>query len=295
MLGAISYPPVPIFEIGPLNLSLHGLFAGVGFLVGSWFMVREVRRRNFSADYAISALTWAAVGALIGIRLFTIPAHIGDPGYGIDDVFSPSGHYSILGGLAGGVLGGVLRLRLLKASLPPYIDMAAPGMALGTVVGRLGDLAIVEHLGSQTSFFLGYRLEPGYEIAPQHADLQRLCDELDLCLTYHHTALYDLLLAAALLGLLLVLRRRWHYRYGQLFAVYTIGYGLQRFVIDFARLGAARDGTVADSVMGPFTGSQWGALGAALLGVGLLLYFRRSEMVTPEQDVELGAESVPAG
>ena len=34
MLGVISYPPIPIFEVGPLNLSLHGVFAAVGFVVG---------------------------------------------------------------------------------------------------------------------------------------------------------------------------------------------------------------------------------------------------------------------
>ena len=43
MFAAISYDPIPIFELGPLNLSLHGLFAGVGFAVGAVLMVREAR------------------------------------------------------------------------------------------------------------------------------------------------------------------------------------------------------------------------------------------------------------
>ena len=48
------------------------------------------------------------------------------------------------------------------------MDMATPGLAIGAVVGRVGDLAIVEHLGGQTSFFLGYELKPGYDVSPQH-------------------------------------------------------------------------------------------------------------------------------
>ena len=43
---------------------------------------------------------------------------------------------------------------------------ARTGLILGTVVGRIGDLAIVEHLGRETSFFLGYEIKPGYDVAP---------------------------------------------------------------------------------------------------------------------------------
>lgn len=292
MLAAISYPPIPIFELGPLNLSLHGLFAGIGFVAGGSWIVRQFQRRRFKKEDAVSALTWGLVGAIIGIRLFTIPGHIGEAGYGLDDVFSLAGDYSILGGFAGGVLAGWIRFRMLGLNVAAALDMCAPGLALGAVVGRIGDLAIVEHLGSPTSFFLGFTLKEGYEIAPQHAALQRLCDELGQCLTYHHTALYDMIGALVLFGVLTLLASRWTYRYGQMFAVWTMWYGLQRFLIDFTRLEAARNDTVSDSVIGPFTGSQWGGLLGFALGLGLFLYARRREIVTPERDVQLGAEPV---
>ncbi len=236
-------------------------------------------------------LTWALVGALLGARLFTVPAHLGDPGYGIGDAVGLAGDFSILGGYAGGILGGILRLALLGLRPLPFLDMAAPGLALGAVVGRLGDLAIVEHLGSPTNFFLGYTIKPGYDISPQHDMLERLCNVEGICGPYHHTALYDLLGAAVLLGFLLWARRRGLLgHYGQLFAAWAAWYGLQRFLIDFARLGAARDGTVADSVMGPFTGSQWGAVAVALLGLGLLVWCqRRVPPVSAERDVGYGA------
>lgn len=292
MTAAISYPPIPIFELGPLNLSLHGLFAGIGFVGGALLMLREVRRRGFDADKVASALTWALVGSLLGARLFTVPAHLSDPGYGFGDVVGLAGDFSILGGYAGGILAGLLRFRMLGMRPLPFLDMAAPGLALGALIGRLGDLAIVEHLGSETSFFLGYTLKPGYDISPQHDALERLCDLDGVCGTYHHTALYDLLGAAVLLAFLLWVRRRRHLtHYGQLFAAWALWYGLQRFLIDFARLDAARDGTVADGVMGPFTGSQWGALGVAALGIGLLVWFgRRAPVVTVENDARHGAE-----
>ncbi len=292
MIATISYPPIPIFELGPLNLSLHGLFAGLGFVAGAALMLREVKRRGFDADKVMSVLTWGLVASMLGARLFTVPAHMFDAGYGFSDAISITGDYSILGGYAGGIIGGVLRMRML--SLPPLalLDTAAPGLAIGAVVGRIGDLAIVEHLGSETSFFLGYTLKPGYDISPQHNAIEQLCNIDGICGTYHHTGLYDMIGAAVLLGFLLYIRKRWtSYHYGQLFSVWAIWYGLQRFLIDFTRLDAARNGTVADSVMGPFTGSQWGALGVALLGIGFFIWLRgHSDVVTTERDIAYGAE-----
>jgi len=301
MFGALSYPPVPLVEVGPLTLSLHGLFAGIGFVAGAWLMLREVKRRGFDSDKVISVLTWALIGAILGARFFTVPAHLGEDS--LSEIFSISGDYSILGGYAGGIIAGVIRGKMLGMALWPHFDMAAPGLALGAVVGRIGDLAIVEHLGSPTTFFLGYQLKPGYDISPQHDILEQICEADVFCGPYHHTGLYDLLGALALLGVLLLLRRRWTTaHYGQLFAVWAIWYGLQRFLIDFARLGAARDGltlpngevvegVIADGVMGPLTGSQWGALLVAVIGVGLFMWFRaRTPLVSVEQDFAYGAQ-----
>ena len=141
-------------------------------------------------------------------------------------------------------------------------------------------------------------------MSPQHDALQRLCDSGTFCGPYHHTALYDMLGALVLLGVVFWLRKNWSGRhYGQLFSLWVIWYGLQRFFIDFTRLGVARDGLVledgteipnviADSVMGPLTGSQWGALGAAALGVLLFLWRRRYPVVSAEQDEMLRAALV---
>ncbi len=304
MLAGISYPPIPIFELGPLNLSLHGLFAGIGFVVGAVLMVREARGRGFDTDKIASVLTWALVASVLGARFFTVPAHIGDPGYGLDDAISIAGDYSILGGYAGGILIGALRMRMLRLQVPVTLDLAAAGLAIGAVIGRIGDLAIVEHLGSTTDFFLGFTIKPGHDVSPQHDILECTTEQAidGICGTYHHTALYDMIGAAVLLVVILWLQRVWKTRhYGQLFAFWAIWYGVQRFLIDFTRLGAARDGVVlndgtvveaiADSVMGPFTGSQWGALAAAAIGVLLLLWWRRNPTVTPEQDAIYQAET----
>jgi phosphatidylglycerol:prolipoprotein diacylglycerol transferase len=295
MLASITYKPIPIFELGPLNLSLHGLFAGLGFLAGAIVLLRVARRRGFDEGKISSALTWALIGAILGARLFTIPAHLGDPGYGIDDALGLAGTFSIMGGFAGGILAGLWRCRVENMAIPAHLDMASFGLAVGTIVGRIGDLLIVEHLGGRTDFFLGFLVKPGYDLAPQHDGLEILCETQAQCGPYHHAALYDMLGAAVLLGMLWLVARHWsRIRYGTLFGLWVAWYGLQRFVIDFTR-NTGLPG--ADATAGPLTWSQWSGLTLGLAALAVVVWIQMREatpLVSHPQDVAYGAEPVPA-
>jgi phosphatidylglycerol:prolipoprotein diacylglycerol transferase len=293
LIAELSYPPIPIFEVGPLRLSLHGVMAGVGFVAGAWLMLRHARRRGFDMDAITSVLSWALVGSLLGARFFTVPAHLDE---GLLNALDPFSYYSIMGGFAGGILVGGWRMRMLGLNVITHMDLASFGLALGTIVGRIGDLFIVEHLGGKTDFFLGYTLKPGYDVAPQHNALERLCETAGECGPYHHAGLYDMLGAAALLGVLYLMARFWpRIRYGVLFLTWMGWYGIQRFLIDFTR---NTDLPGADAALGPFTWNQWAGLTiglVALLAVVWIVRTERTPIISREQDVEYGAEPVPTG
>jgi prolipoprotein diacylglyceryltransferase len=288
MLGVISYPPIPIWDLGPLRLSLHGVFAGIGFIAGAALATRQVRRRDLEAAAYQSALIWGLVGAILGARLLTAPAMILD-GVPVLEALNPlAGNFSIMGGFAGGILAGTFRARALGLPLLPTLDASAYGLALGTVVGRLGDIAIVEHLGRATNVAWGYGVRPGYDLAPQHDLLQcgpgRVTAE-GLCPVpglgslaeavgagspgiYHHVAAYDLIGAAVLLGGLFLVDRRFRLAPGGLFFLWMAWYGLQRFLLDSLRFGAG------DATLGPFTWNQVSGLTAGVAGA--LLMWRSS-------------------
>ncbi len=290
MLAIISYPPIPIWELGPLRLSLHGLFAAIGFLAGAMLATRHARERGYDTERYQSILTWGLIGAMLGARYFTTPAAIVD-GVPLLTALNPiQGNFSIMGGFLGGIIGGVVRTRMLGLKFLPFGDFSAFGLALGTIVGRIGDLAIVEHLGAESDAFLAFGLKPGYRPAPQHTILQAACDASstpvgEVCASYHHTGLYDMLGAMLLIGVLYLLKKVWKGRhYGQLLAVWVVWYGIQRFLIDFTRLipEGALGASAADATLGPFTWSQWSALGAAALGVVLVFVFNRLTPVVSE-------------
>ena len=287
-MATIAYPPIPIWEIGPLRFSLHGVFAAVGFFVAFWLVARLVDQRGFDPAGFQSLAVWVLVGGLLGARLLTAPAALMD-GVGWAALNPVVGNYSIMGGFVGGIVVGVWRMRRSGLPLLPYLDLASFGLAFGTVVGRIGDLAIVEHLGRSTGVVWGYEVRPGYDLAPQHNGLE--CNVAGagpdgICGIYHHVAAYDMLGAGVLLALLWLIYRRAPLRYGQLFSVWVIWYGLQRLVLDSLRFG------MGDATLGGFTWNQISALGGAVLGVVLWVWFgRRQPRVSVEVDESMGARS----
>lgn len=286
MLAVISYPPIPIWDVGPFQFSLHGVFAAVGFVAGAWLATRELRKRGFDTVKYQSALTWGLIGALIGARYFTSPAQL-LAGASLADALHPlRGNFSIMGGFAGGIIAGGWRMRQVGLPVLPTLDLSSFGLALGTIVGRIGDLAIVEHLGRATAAPWGYGIRPGYDVAPVHDALQ--CEATaradGLCGIYHHVAAYDMIGAAVLIGVLYLLYRNIELRYGQLFFAWVTWYGIQRFLLDSLRFGSG------DAEIGAITWNQLSGFVAGLAGLVILWWLGRNQpIVSAEADRRLVA------
>jgi phosphatidylglycerol:prolipoprotein diacylglycerol transferase len=267
VLGVLSYNPIVRVHIGPLSVSPHGVFIAIGFMVGAWFMLPQSRKRGMPDDIVYPLFTLAAIGSLVGARVAFVVNHIGDYISSPIDILQVwQGGISLLGGFFGAIAFAIPRMRREKLSFWKVMDAAAPGMALGVVVGRTGDLIIGDHLGKVTTFFLGYRCPPlGVETGSP-------CAPTDLVsrtpgAIVHQTALYDQLLALVLLIVLVRLRRKVHFD-GFLILVFGLGYGVNRVIEDFLREDTRRFG---------LTASQW----TALLTVSLCLYVLAVRRRTP--------------
>lgn len=257
MLGAISYDPIVKIELGPLGLSPHGIGIAVGFLAGAALMLRAAEKKGISEDAVYSILIRALIGSIIGARFAYVLNHFSDFESPVEILQIWKGGISLLGGIIGGIAVPCLWARRNGVSFWKATDAAAPGLALGIVIGRLGDLIVGDHLGKPTRFILGY-LCPGASV-----------DTASPCppgVVVHQTALYDLLLTAVLLGLLLWLRRRDRFD-GFLILTFGAVYGAQRLLEDFFREDVRRFG---------LTGSQWTASVAVLVCLYVLLVTRRT-------------------
>ena len=262
LLAAITYDPIVKIPIGPLRISPHGIGIAVGFLLGARLMLPEAARQGIREDHVYTILVRAAIGAMIGARVAYVLNHFSDYLDDPIDIFRVwEGGISLLGGIFGAIILALPLMRKLGLDLWKTMDAAAPGLALGIIVGRIGDLVVGDHLGKRTDFFLGYRCTLAETASPCEAPLGKLV---------HQTALYDLLLTTLLLALLLFLRKRWRdspSRFdGQLIVVFGAWYGVGRLIEDFLREDLRRLG---------LTGSQWTALITVLVCVSWLAFVRR--------------------
>jgi phosphatidylglycerol:prolipoprotein diacylglycerol transferase len=257
VLAAFSYDPLVRIEIGPLDLSPHGIGIAVGFLCGAALMLRDAEKKGISEDDVYSILLRVLVGSIVGARLAYVLNHFGDFESPIEILQVWKGGISLLGGIIGGIAAPCFWARRHRISFWKATDSAAPGLALGIVVGRIGDLIVGDHLGTPTSFFLGY-LCPGVNV--------ETASPCPPGVAVHQTALYDMLLTAVLFGLLMWLRRRRLFD-GALILTFGAVYGAQRLVEDFFREDLRRFG---------LTGSQWTAITAALLCLFVLVVTRRT-------------------
>lgn len=256
LLAAISYDPIVHVPIGPLKISPHGVGIAVGFLAGARLMMPAAHKRGITDDDVYSLLTRAAIGAIIGARLAYVINHFSDYDSPLEILQVWKGGISLLGGFTGAILFALPEMRKRSLSFWKVMDAAAPGMALGVIIGRIGDLIVADHLGTATNFFLGYRCPPA------SVDTASPC----LADVVHHTALYDLILTSMLLTILLVLRRkqRWD---GFIILTFGLLYGIQRLIEDFLREDVRRFG---------LTGSQWTAVTAMVLCLYVLAVRKRT-------------------
>lgn len=300
MLATLAWPIVeriPLF--GDAAISPHGIGIAVGFLLGGWLMTRRARRWGIGADVddigdaVARLLTWIGVGAIIGARGFYVLNHLG--AYAADPLSVLAvwhGGLTLLGGITGGAIAGVLLVRREGWSGGLLADAAAPGLAAGIAVGRFGDLAIGDHIGAPapamplawrctgnlweaTSNSLGY-------VAPQPYPAGRMPVQGCFDVPVIPTALFDVLAATATLAVVLAVER-WVRRrpVGTLAASFVAVYGAGRLVFDVFR---------ADVRYAGLTASQWTALAAVAIAVGWLLWARRTR---PGRTEAAGAGHTP--
>jgi phosphatidylglycerol---prolipoprotein diacylglyceryl transferase len=264
-------------EIGPLAISPHGIGIAVGFLIGAQLMVRRARKAGAPDETLIwNALFWCLIGAMVGARVAYVLGHFSEVTEGGDDLLGIfkvwEGGISLLGGITGAVVAAYPYVRRHRLGFWRMADLAAPGLALGIAVGRIGDLIIGDHLGKPTEFFLGWRClgEVG-GTAPQPASVYMARVEQGAppslgCydVVVHQTAIYDFISSWVLFAFLLWLARR-NPRPGVLALSFTIWYGAMRVVTDFLRV---------DKTYFGLTGSQLWALILITVCLFLLLRYR---------------------
>ncbi len=224
----------------------YGIILMTGAMVGGLLAQKEAIRRGHNSEIIWDLLIWLIIGGIGGARLW----HVFTPSpslitQGIDTYYYLTHPLDLLNlrrgglGIPGAVIGGAIALlffaRKYKLYFVEWVDIIAPGLALGQAVGRWGNYFNQELYGAPTNLPWKIFIEPAHRL-PGFADKEY----------FHPLFLYESLWNLANMALLIWLTRRFadKLKTGDIFLVYLIVYPVGRFLLDFLRLDASQLGGV---------------------------------------------------
>jgi phosphatidylglycerol:prolipoprotein diacylglycerol transferase len=245
----------PEVQLLGISIKTFGVAFAFGFLACGAVVARRLREMGRPVDWAYEITFAALIGGVVGARGYYLIEKAGSlHGSFLGNVFSGSG-LVWYGGAIGGAIGvigwmrwrGVLELRML--------DMCATALALGYAIGRIGcqvsgdgDYGIRSTLPTAMGYPHGtVPTLPGVTVLP--------------------TPIYETVTMCLLAYGLWRLRDR--VRPGVVFALYLLGSGFERFLVEFIR----RNSAVAVGLTGP----QLESVALVLIGAAWLWLVARRD------------------
>jgi phosphatidylglycerol:prolipoprotein diacylglycerol transferase len=141
------------FEIGPIQLHWYGIIIAGAVLIAGLLGTRVARWLNENPDDGWSMLLLVMVLAVIGARLYHV-IHLWSDVYSKDLALIPqiwNGGLGIPGAVVGGALGIFIHTRMHGLNTARWMDIFAPALLLGQVIGRLGNFVNQELYGPPIS------------------------------------------------------------------------------------------------------------------------------------------------
>src|SRR5205085_5120846 len=133
-----------LFQIGPIPIYSYGLMLGISFIVASYLLSKEFKRKKLPENAAVNITFIALIGGVIGAKLLyiieewkSISSMSAGKIFSSEGLFSPAG-LTWYGGL---ILATFLIYLYTRAKKIPFLrvcDTAAPGLAIGYGIARIG-------------------------------------------------------------------------------------------------------------------------------------------------------------
>jgi phosphatidylglycerol---prolipoprotein diacylglyceryl transferase len=286
------------FELGPFQVHWYGLIIASAIFVGALLGTRVAQWLNEDPEDGWSMLLVVVLSAVVGARVYHV-IHLWDYYAANPEVIVQiwNGGLGIPGAVAGGALAIALYTRAKGLNAPRWMDIFAPALLLGQVIGRLGNFVNQELYGPPTQL-CGVDFPPCLPWGIQIAAENRAGTSWD-AVTYpvETTAFVPLFayeMALNLVGMfvLLFVIRRFAPRLfaGDAILMYVMWYGLVRTALETYRVNNWE-------ILGVPTAMWVGLIGFVLAGAWLWYRHRRgwgSPMIRPADEPAVAEPDPPA-
>ena len=269
-MNPISWQHLPehispnIFEIGSFQVRYYSLMYIIAFLLTYILASYRIKRENYkySTEVIQDFFVWAIVGLILGARLGYVLFYNLDyyMKYPLEIIlpfdFAHGMRYVGISGLSyhGGAIGVLLSTLMFcrkhQIDFWRFTDLFCPAIPLGYTFGRIGNFINGELYGRITDMPWGmyFPLDFSHQLR-------------------HPSQLYEAFFEGIVLFIILWSIRKKSPFDGFLFALYLIGYGLVRFIIEFYREPDIQLGLI----LGMFSMGQMLCILMMLAGAGVYL------------------------
>jgi phosphatidylglycerol---prolipoprotein diacylglyceryl transferase len=277
-------------ELSSIPIHSYGVMLGLSLVVGWYLTLGLAERDKLPKETLANCYVFTALSAVVMSRVLY---YVTNPGEfkSFWEIFALwRGGLVAYGGFLGGFLGSVVYLRRQKIPLWPWADVAAPSLASGLMLTRIGcyffgcdfgkllPLGAPEWLKKAGTFphWAEGTLPHGSGSPAWVQQVQRHLVDFDSAsaLPVHPTQIYESLVGAALLALLFWVRKNLRFR-GQVFLAFTFAYGVLRFLLEVLRDDAER------GEFGPHIPEHIVIAGGLLIFAGAYAFFMAPSIEEP--------------
>ncbi|MBN2026243.1 MAG: prolipoprotein diacylglyceryl transferase [Actinobacteria bacterium] len=214
-----------LFEIGSLTVHAYGFFLALAFIVGMLVSFWYLRRQFLDAYVVFELVLAAAVGGIVGARIFYVVGHWSEFSANWWEVFKFWNVEGLVfyGGFILGVLAAAAVIRLRGLSVGVVLDSGGLAVPAALAVARIGCYLNGCCYGKSSSlpwavtFPVKTQINMGMPPNPVHP-----------------TQIYEIILDLAIVIILLAVYKRFRYR-GQIMLSFIMLYAVVRFILEFFR------------------------------------------------------------
>lgn len=248
---------LPYLNIFGIKFPMYGLLIVLGCALAIFIVIKFRYKKSISGSDIGYCCCYTGIMAIIGAKLLYIITvlpnlidRISSGSFTTSDFLNLlSGGFVFYGGAIGGILGVFIYSKQFKVNFLDLIENMIPGVPLAHAIGRIGCFCAGCCYGMPYPPPIGVYFKPD-SVAP----LGQSFFPIQLCEAFLNLILFIIIFTYS----------RHERKPGKIIGMYLIGYGIERFILEFFRY---------DSIRGIFFGlstSQW--ISIILIPIGILFF-----------------------